>query len=71
MEENYFESEDFAGVGFDFDVEELEDISSSRTICSSCERPQRTCWCCYLPKPLVDLDDKIQVIILQVLFNLI
>lgn len=37
--------------------------NSSRHMCQGCERPQRVCWCGFLPRPLVNVQSS--VIILQ------
>ena len=46
------------------DFSELIENSEKRQNCPNCERPQRVCWCEFLPKPKVKLS-KTQIIILQ------
>ena len=44
--------------------EELVSETDQRSICRNCERPERVCWCQYLPNPPLKLH-RSKVIILQ------
>ena len=46
---------------FDEDIIEEEEV---RQYCDQCQRPIRTCWCQYLPKPKIELS-KTKVIIIR------
>ena len=36
--------------------------NNRRLICKQCERPQKVCWCAYLPSPKVCLKSEISII---------
>merc|ERR1712083_986375 len=44
--------------------EELVSEAEQRSICKNCERPERVCWCQYLPNPPLKLV-RSKIIILQ------
>ena len=48
---------------FDEDIIEEEEV---RQYCDQCQRPIRTCWCQYLPKPKIELS-KTKVIIIHLI----